>query len=53
VSAAKAQLYVQSAEQPCLLVNDLKLPPVKGAVGLWIGTGTDGYFANLHVMPER
>jgi hypothetical protein len=53
LAGGKARLYVQGAEQPCLLVNDLKLPPAKGAVGLWTGPGTDGYFANLHVTPER
>jgi len=53
VSGAKARLYVNGAEQPCLLVNDLKIAPVKGAVALWIGPGTDGYFANLRVLPQR
>ncbi len=51
VSGAKARLYVNGAEQPCLIVNDLKLAPAKGAVALWIGPGTDGYFANLRVAP--
>jgi len=53
VSGAKARLYVNGAEQPCLIVNDLKIPPAKGAAGLWIGPGTDGYFANLRVEPQR
>jgi hypothetical protein len=53
VSGAKARLYVNGAEQPCLIVNDLKLAPAKGAVALWIGPGTDGYFANLRVLPPR
>jgi hypothetical protein len=52
LAGAKARLYVQGAEQPCLLVNDLKLPPAKGAAGLWVGPGTDGYFANLRVTPD-
>ena len=49
VSGSKARLYVNGAEQPCLLVNDLKLAPAKGALALWIGPGTDGYFANLRI----
>ena len=53
VSGAKARLYVNGAEQPCLIVNDLKIAPAKGAVALWIGPGTDGYFANLRVAAER
>lgn len=51
VAGAKAQLFVNGAEQPCLIVNDLKLGTAKGAVGLWIGLGTDAYFANLRVVP--
>jgi len=49
VSGVKARLFVNGAEQPCLIVNDLKLGDAKGAIGLWIGPGTDGYFANLRV----
>ncbi len=52
VSGAKAQLYVGGSEQPCLIVNDLKLAPAAGAVGLWVGPGTDGYFANLRITPR-
>jgi hypothetical protein len=51
ISGAKARLYVNGAAQPCLIVNDLKLAPAKGGVALWIGSGTDGYFANLKVQP--
>ncbi len=53
VSGTKAALYVHNAEQPCLIVNDLKLGAAKGAIGLWIGPGTDGYFANLRVTPAK
>jgi len=52
ISGAKARLYVNGAEQPCLIVNDLKMAPSKGAVALWIGPGTDGYFANLHIQSQ-
>ena len=51
VAGTKAQLYVNGAEQPCLIVNDLKLGTAKGAVGLWIGSGTEAYFANLRIVP--
>ena len=53
VSGAKARLYVRNADQPCLIINDLKLPPVKGAIGLWTGPGTDGYFGNVRIMPRE
>ena len=49
VRGEKARLYVQGAQQPTLLVNDLKLGGGNGAVGLWIGPGTIAHFANLRV----
>ena len=52
LAGGKARLYVHGAGQPCLIVNDLKLPPAKGAIGLWAGPGTDGYFANLRLTPK-
>lgn len=52
VSGAKARLYINGAAQPCLIVNDLKLAPASGAVALWVGPGTEGYFSNLRVTPQ-
>jgi len=52
-TGTKAALYVNGAEQPCLVVNDLKLGPSKGAVALWVGPGNDGYFANLRIVPGK
>jgi hypothetical protein len=49
VDGRKARLYVNGAEQPCLIVNDMKLEPKSGSVALWVGPGTEGYFANLKV----
>jgi hypothetical protein len=49
VEGRKAQLYVNGAEQPCLIVNDLKLEPREGGVALWVGPGTEGYFSNLKI----
>ena len=53
VNGTGARLYVHGATQPCLVVNGLKLGAGGGAVGLWVGPGTDGYFANLHVTPNK
>ena len=47
VEGRKARLYVNGAEQPCLIVNDMKLEPRQGGVALWVGPGTEGYFSNL------
>ncbi len=45
----KARLYVNGASQPCLIVQDLKYAKSTGAIALWVGPGTDGYFTNLNV----
>jgi hypothetical protein len=47
VRGKEARLYVGGAEQPCLIVKDLKLGQSRGGVALWIGPGTEGYFRNL------
>ena len=49
VEGRRARLYVHGAEQPCLIVNDLKLEPRSGGVALWVGPGTEGYFSNLKI----
>lgn len=49
VAGIKARLYVNGAPQPVLLVNDLKHGDSTGSVALWIGFGTEGYFANLRI----
>ncbi len=51
VAGTKARLFVGDAKQPSLIVNDLKLGERSGAVALWIGPGTDGYFADVTVTP--
>jgi hypothetical protein len=52
VEGRKAKLYVHSTEQPCLIVNDLKLEPREGGVALWVGPGTEGYFSNLKITTK-
>jgi hypothetical protein len=49
VAGTKAKLYVDGAEQPCLIVNDLKLGESRGQIALWTTVETDGYFSNLTV----
>jgi hypothetical protein len=49
VDGVKARLYVKDAGQPALIVNDLKQGDSRGAVGLWIGPGTEAHFANLKI----
>jgi hypothetical protein len=52
VAGRTARLYVNGAEQPCLIVNDMKLEPRAGGVALWVGPGTEGYFSNLKISAK-
>jgi hypothetical protein len=50
VRGDKARLYVHDAEQPTLIVNDVKSgASATGAVGLWVGAETVAHFRNLTV----
>jgi hypothetical protein len=53
VTGATARLYVGAAEQPVLIVNDLKRgADAHGAVGLFVDNGTSGHFRNLSIRPR-
>lgn len=47
VAGVKAQLYVHDADQPALIVNDLKLGDSRGQIALWAHWSTDAHFSNL------
>ena len=49
VAGTKAQLYVNGADQPCLIVNDLKLGDGAGQIALWAHPSTEAYFSNLTI----
>lgn len=53
VQGTSAKLFVHGAAQPALVVNDLKLGDRPGAVAIWIGPGTEGYFTGLQVRPAK
>lgn len=53
VEGTTAKLYVNGAAQPCLIVNDLKLGDSTGGIALWIGPGTEGYFAGLKATASK
>jgi hypothetical protein len=44
VSGNKAQLYLNGTDQPCLIVNNLKLGASCGQIALWTGSDTKAYF---------
>jgi hypothetical protein len=49
VAGTKASLFVNGADQPCLIVNDLKLGETHGQVALWTGSNSEAYFSNLTI----
>ena len=53
VKGVSARLFVNGATQPTLLVKDLKRGDISGAIGLWIGPGTEAYFRDLRVTTDR
>ena len=54
VAGETAKLFVHDGEQPCLVVSDLKHgPDAVGGIGLYIDSGTEGFFRNLKVTEWR
>jgi hypothetical protein len=53
VRGRDASLFVNRAEQPCLVVHDLKLGTAGGGVALWIGPEAVGYFSKLVIRKEN
>lgn len=51
VFGQKAQVFVNDAEDPCLVVDDLKHGVSIGSVGVWCGNGSAGTFADLSIKP--
>lgn len=54
ISGQRAQLYLDHRPNPVLLVDDLKLGATRrGAVGLWVETGTVAQFRNLRIHHDN
>jgi hypothetical protein len=53
VQGQEARLYVHGADQPCLIVKELKQELSGGPLALWIGLGTDAYFTNLKIQKKE
>jgi hypothetical protein len=49
VRGDKARLYVHGAQQPVLVINDLKQGRSQGQIALWVGPGTVAHFTDLRV----
>lgn len=53
VKDAQARLFIDNAQQPCLVVNDLKHGGnASGSVALWVDGGTEGYFSDLKIVKK-
>lgn len=52
VSGTSARLFIDGAEQPCLVINDLKNGERKGLIGLWLHASTLAHFANLKITSQ-
>lgn len=54
IKNAQAKLYLNHNPQPVLIVNDLKLGASnRGAIGLFVDTGTDACFRDIKVVKEN
>ena len=48
VERPRVSVFVNQGTGPCLVVNELS-DRARGSLGLWVGEGSGGYFANLQV----
>ena len=54
VKDSQAKLFLNNNPQPSLIVNDLKHgPDSKGALGLFVDVGTEGFFSDLKIVKEN
>jgi len=51
VASPKVSVFVADAKQPSLVVTQLS-GRTKGLVGLWVGNGSGGDFADLKIIPH-
>jgi hypothetical protein len=52
VASPKVSVFVADAKEPSLVVSQLS-DRHNGRVGLWVGNGSDGDFANLKIVPKQ
>lgn len=54
VKGNQATLFLNNNKQPSLIVNDLKHgAALSGAIGLWVDIGTEGYFTDVKIYPNK
>jgi hypothetical protein len=52
VAKPKITVYVNHASEPCLTIDELS-DRTGGSVGLWVGNGSPGTFADLKITPQK
>jgi hypothetical protein len=52
VERPKVRVFVNDAKEPCLVVDELS-DRSRGSLGIWVGEGSGGAFANLRVTRKR
>jgi hypothetical protein len=52
IERPKVSVYVNAATDPSLVVEELS-DRIGGGIGLWVGPGRGGYFANLTIIPAK
>lgn len=50
VKGKEAKLYLNNQKSPSFIVSEMKGSTAKGAIGLWVDIGTEGYFKDLKIM---
>jgi hypothetical protein len=50
VASPKVSVFVNDGKEPCLVVDQLS-DRKKGLVGIWVGNGSGGDFANFKIVP--
>lgn len=49
----KAKLFINNSKNPVLIVNDMRMgKDARGALGLFVDIGTDGYFKDIEIVYE-
>jgi hypothetical protein len=52
IDGNSVKAYVDNSQKPCLEVERLGSHD-EGKIGIWVGNGSDGTFANLQITPGR
>ena len=50
IDDARVRVSINGKEE--LALRETKAAPEAGSIGLWVGRGTEGYFANLRITPR-